>query len=212
MLKHNIQAVALSFLLCVYGSCADAQDIITVAVASSFYPQAMQYSKQFEAKHHVQVRLVAGSTGRLFNQIKQGAPFDIFIAADTQYATRLMGKQAIIAHAYLGLKMGHKLVSNIHRLLHDDIKHIAMPNPQVAPFGKAAQSLLTQHKIWQAIKPKLVYAQHAMQADMMVSQGLVDAGFVATTNKSMALAELSYQAVLLSHKPAAQRYFSELKP
>jgi len=212
MLNYNVKAIALCFFVYLYGSFAHAQETITVAVASSFYPQAEHYSQQFEIQHNIKVRLIAGSTGRLFNQIKQGAPFDVFIAAGEDSSALLMGKKSIIAHGYLGLKLGSNTVQNVHILLHDDIQKIAIANPQVAPFGKLTQALLEHENIWQPIKSKLVYAQNAMQANMMVEQGLVDAGFVAITDKEMALAQLPYQAVLLSKKSSAYLYISGLTP
>ncbi len=185
---------------------------MTVAVASSFYPQAVAYSQQFEAKYGVQVRLVAGSTGRLFNQIQQGAPFDVFIAADTQYAAHFTGRKAIIAQGYLGLRVRGKWVIDVRVLQDASIKSIAIANPKVAPFGKAAQKILKQAALWDSIQAKLVYAQNAMQAGMMVEQGLVNAGFVAITDKkAVALITIPYVAIGLNHKAITRQFLQSYK-
>ena len=192
-----------------FGSLSYAQETITVAVASSFYSQAQHISEQFEATHDVKVRLVSGATGRLFNQIKQGAPFDIWIAAETERPALLHREHKRIGEAYLGIQVGKK-PSNLKGLQRNSIKHIAIANPDVAPFGLAAKAMLQSQGLWELLKPKLVYAQNAMQAAMMVNQGLTDAAFVPTADKTHALATVPYVAVLLSDKPNAQLFYQSL--
>lgn len=193
--------------LCLCGSFSYAQESLTVAVASSFYQKAKAYSTQFEAKHDVKVRLVSGSTGRLFNQIKQGAPFDIFIAADKERPALLNKPSKLIALGFLGLQIGKQFSQNIQQLKQSHIRNIVIPNPEVAPFGKAAKQVLQQAGLWAAIKPKLVYAQNAMQAAMMVEQGLTDAGFVPA-DKENALAEVPYVVVVLTDKAMAKSFYA----
>ncbi|MDQ7005432.1 MAG: molybdate ABC transporter substrate-binding protein [Ghiorsea sp.] len=164
--------------LCLCGSFSYAQESITVAVASSFYAKTQQISEAFEAKHDIKIRVVSGSTGRLYNQIKQGAPFDIFIAADAKRPALLARQHKQIDQGFVGLKIKGKLVSDLNSLRNKNIHHIAMANPDVAPFGLATKQVLQQAGLWQPLQAKLVYAQNAMQAAMMVNQGLTDAGFV----------------------------------
>ena len=199
----------LSVSLCLCGSLSYAQEQITVAVASSFYQQAKVYSTQFEAEHDVEIKLVLGSTGRLFNQIQQGAPFDIFIAADKERPALLNKPNKLIARGFLGLQIGKQLTQDIQQLRQSRIRNIVIPSPQVAPFGKAAKQMLKQVGLWADIKPKLVYAQNAMQATMMVEQGLTDAGFVPVDKKN-ALVEVPYVAVVLTNTLLVQQYYKEL--
>jgi len=147
------------------GSFSYAAEIITVAVASSYYEKAKVYSLQFEQTHDVKVRLVSGSTGRLFNQIEQGAPFDIWIAADIKRPALLKAKHKLIGQGYLGIQVGSQ-ISELKDLQHTSIKHIAIANPDVAPFGFAARIILQTKGLWKALQPKLVYAANAMQAAM----------------------------------------------
>jgi len=188
-----------------------AQEMITVAVASSFYQQAELITHDFKKKHDVQVRLISGSTGRLYHQIKQGAPFDIWIAADAKLADSLHMKSHVIAQGYLGLKVKGNWATDLHRLQDESIQTIAIANPKVAPFGRVSKRMLEQAGLWQNIQSKLVYAQNAMQANMMVNQHLTDAGFVPSPQKDKALAMIPYVAVLLSKKSAASMYFSGLQ-
>jgi len=189
-----------------------AQESITIAVASSFYQQALSISKHFEAQHHIQVRVVSGSTGRLYHQIKQGAPFDVFITAGTDFIPLLKAQNKVIGQGYLGLKVKDKWLTELQILQDKNIKTIALANPKAAPFGRAAKELLEQAKLWQIIQPKLVYAQNAMQAGMMVKQNLTDAGLIVTPQKANALAVIPYVAVLLSDHQMADAFFGELKP
>ncbi|MDQ7057989.1 MAG: substrate-binding domain-containing protein [Ghiorsea sp.] len=85
-----------------------------------------------------------------------------------------------------------------------------MANPDVAPFGLATKQVLQQAGLWQSLQAKLVYAQNAMQAAMMVNQGLVDAGFIPIADKTYALATVPYVAVLLSHTKSAQMFYDFL--
>ncbi len=196
--------------LCLCAFVVQAEENITVAVASSFYKQAKIYAAQFEARHDVKVRLVSGATGRLFNQIKQGAPFDIFIAADKQRPAWLKKTNQVIAYGYVGLQVGKQFTQNLQQLTQAPIKKIVIANPDVAPFGLAAKAMLQSQGLWELLKPKLVYAQNAMQAAMMVEQGLTDAGFVPTADKTHALATVPYVAALLSDKANAQLFYQVL--
>ena len=195
--------------LCLCAFVVQAEENITVAVASSFYKQAKIYAAQFETRHDVKVRLIAGSTGRLYNQIQQGAPFDIFIAADKQRPALLHREHKRMGEAYLGIQVGKNL-SNVEALQKNSIQHVAIANPDVAPFGLAAKAMLQSQGLWELLKPKLVYAQNAMQAAMMVEQGLTDAGFVPTADKTHALATVPYVAALLSDKANAQLFYQVL--
>ena len=195
--------------LCLCGFPAFSSETLTVAVASSFYPQAMQYSKQFEAKHDDVVRLVSGSTGRLYNQIKQGAPFDIFIAAGSQHID-LDNPNKAMGYGYLGIQFGNRFTTDLQELLQPNIHKIAIANPQTAPFGAAAKQVLEQAGLWKKLKPKLVYAQNAMQASMMVNQGLVDAGFVPVQAAQAVITRIPYTVFLLSNTVIAKDFYTPL--
>jgi len=185
---------------------AYATETITVAVASSLYPAMQKQADVFEKNHNITIRLIPGSTGRLYNQIIQGAPFDVFISADAQRPAMLVKQGRVlerqqVGQGYLGLMIGHRVVADPAELTDASIRHIAIANPDVAPFGKAAMQALIKLGLWEALKPKLVYAQNAMQAKMMVDKELVDAGLVPVKQAQRSIATLSYVGVLLTeHK------------
>ncbi len=205
----------LCLILSLFSVSVHAQETLTVAVASSLYPAMQQKAEAFEKEHHVALRLVSGSTGRLYNQIMQGAPFDVFIAADKERPALLMHQdkataQYKVGHGYLGVMVGKQTVADISALANPSIRHIAIANPDVAPFGKVARAVLQKRGLWHALKHKLVYAQNAMQSTMMVNKGLVDAGFVPLASQQDAIANIDYVAVLLADKALARTWLANL--
>jgi len=186
-----------------------------VAVASSLYPAMQKQAESFEKKHDVSIRLVSGSTGRLYNQIVQGAPFDAFIAADEQRPALLAGQGRVkqqydLGQGYLGVMLAHQVIAGPDALMQASIRHIAIANPDVAPFGAVSKAVLQQRGLWQALQHKFVYAQNAMQASMMVNKGLVDAGLVALSSPLHAIAVIHYRAVVLSDKVMAREWLSSM--
>lgn len=186
-----------------------------MAVASSLYPTMQKRAQQFERQHPVTIQLVAGSTGRLYNQIMQGAPFDLLIAADArrpallqQHGTSLL--QRTVGHGTIGIVVGSKIIGDPQPLTAATIHHIVIANPSVAPFGLAAKTFLQQKKLWQQLQPKLVYAQNALQARMMVDQQMVDAGLVPVAADQPAFAMIPYIGVLLTEKKWARAWLQQL--
>jgi len=224
--KHQYKRLGkqvLSAFICVHlwlfmiASSAYAQESITVAVASSLYAQMQAQAQSYEKEHDVKIRLVSGSTGRLYNQITQGAPFDVFIAADDIRPELLLKQGKAIAtytagQGYLGLSVHGKLVSKLAQLTNPDIQHIAIANPDVAPFGMATKKILQQQGLWELLKPKFIYAQNALQAQMLVKKGLVDAGFVPVTFNQPSIAMITYHSVLLTDKSLARLWFNSMTP
>ncbi len=222
--KHRYKRLGkqvLSAFICVHlwlfmvASPAYAQESITVAVASSLYAQMQVQAQDYEKEHDVKIRLVSGSTGRLYNQITQGAPFDVFIAADNKRPELLLKQgKAIATHAagqrYLGLIVHGKLVRKLAPLMNPDIQHIVIANPDVAPFGMETKEILQKQGLWELLKSKFIYAQNALQAQMLVKKGLVDAGFVAIQKKNAALATIPYVAVLLSDSVLVRSFYQDL--
>ncbi|MDX8414028.1 MAG: molybdate ABC transporter substrate-binding protein [Mariprofundales bacterium] len=198
-----------------FGVLAAQAETITVAVASSLYSVMQQRVQLFEDQHSVTVHLVAGSTGRLYNQIMQGAPFDLLIAADARRPA-LLAQQGIallrrtVGHGHLGIVIGERVVGDLNMLTAPAIHHIVIANPAVAPFGLTAKALLLQHGLWKPLQSKLVYAQSALQARMMVDQAVVDAGLVPVAADQPSLTTIPYIGVLLTDRPLAREWLRQL--
>jgi len=215
-LRISTCITAIATMALVLSSAALAGEVLTVAVASSLYPLMQKQAAAFEKQHDVSVRLISGSTGRLYNQIVQGAPFDLFIAADAKYTEQLReqgktGSIVEVGEGYLGVMSGDGLIIDMIQLTDPAIRRIAIANPEVAPFGKAAKRVLEQQEFWHRLATKFVYAQNAMQARMMVDNGLVDAGFVPVQSGAVAIAVIHYQGVLLRDKTLARVWLKSIQ-
>ncbi len=210
MVERNVHFCLLLLLLIHFPvSSSQAREAWTVAVASSLYP-SLQARISHEPEHG-KIRLIPGSSGRLYNQILQGAPFDLFIAAGTRYPRLLRARshaQRRIAQGCIGLRIGNDFVNEPQRLIDHRIRHIAIANPDVAPFGQLARRLLRQADLWTPLRSRLVYARNALQARMMIDRGLVDAAWVAGAPEGFCLGRLEYIAVLLRDVPGLRQWMT----
>jgi len=176
--------IALAFLLS-WGDSADAADQtqIRVAVASNFIAPMQVLAKAFEAETSVRVLVSAGSTGKLYAQISNGAPFDVFLAANAREPGRLIKQSLGVAHTRFTYARGRLALwcrdaptSDAARgCLNGSVSRLAIANPRLAPYGQAAQSVLA------ALRPStpIVTGENISQAFQLVWSGNVAVGFVA---------------------------------
>ena len=191
-MRYRIWVVALCLLVRVV--CA-AQEI-TVAAASDLQFALQDVKERFEKNTGARVKLVFGSSGNLFTQIQNGAPFDLFFSADIEYPQKLesaeltepgtlyeyaVGKLALWApkDSLLDLSRGLQV------LLDPKIKKIAIANPEHAPYGRAAVAALRHEGIYDKVSDRLVLGENISQAASFVVSGSADIGIVAL---SLALA------------------------
>ncbi|MCY3879653.1 MAG: molybdate ABC transporter substrate-binding protein [Rhodobacteraceae bacterium] len=158
-----------------------------VAVASNFILVAEELKAEFESAHPYQLTLLTGSTGRLYAQIYHGAPFDVFLAADqlrpsllAEQGKAVPGKRFTYAVGRMALWSDRETGEGITEILSDPaILRIAVANPELAPFGKAAVESLAAVGLLDKVRGKLVFAENVGQAFAFVSTGNADAGFVS---------------------------------
>lgn len=176
-------------LLCAWASGAQAATV-RAATASNFVVTLQALSAAFEEETGHSIEVLAGSTGTLFAQIKQGAPFDMFLAADTKRPELLEGdgliapgSRATYARGQLALLVpGSDLrpqrgQSQVVSLLRANPRwRIAIANPQLAPYGLAAQQVLQRLG---GSMTRLAYGQNVAQAYALVRSGNAQAGLVA---------------------------------
>lgn len=165
-----------------------AQDKISVAVAANFISAFKEIAADFESKSGVKVEATFSSTGNLYSQIKNGAPYDVFLAADEKRPDLLHQEgwtdgtfiyargQAILWSADPNFC---KAPTWQEALKNDRIKKISIANPVTAPYGAAAKSALQKAGLWDALQSKLVNGQDIAQAFQYASTQAVDAGFCA---------------------------------
>jgi molybdate transport system substrate-binding protein len=144
----------------------------------------------------VQLLPTFGSSGQLAAQLHERAPFDLFLAADIDYAQRIAtkddyGKTQVFAYArgYVGLWWPAKTPPEIvaagpRGLLNDSVRRIAIANPRHAPYGRAAESSLRSLGLLDRVASRFVMAENVAQASQFVASGAADVGLIA---KSLAL-------------------------
>ena len=179
-------------LACVLAACLPMQvaaknNSALVAVAANFADVAMVLAKDF-AKDGETVKLSVGSTGLLFARIRQGAPYDVFLSADqarprllVEDGTAVQGSRFTYAVGRLALWSTMASVSG-QEALDRNIRHLAMANPAVAPYGAAARETLNGLDRWARLKPRAVFGQNVGQVASMVLSGNAELGFVALAN------------------------------
>lgn len=146
----------------------------------------------YENQHEVEIAVTYAASGTLSNQIRHGAPYQIFLSADAESVKPLLdanltqGPAFNFADAQLVLFAKH--ASEIELDLHlsglkcylqsDPQQKIAIANPQHAPYGRAAKDYMQQHKVWQLTEPHLVQAENAGQLTQFTLTGNVALGFI----------------------------------
>ena len=187
-MKFGVFILAVSFLLFHPAPSNAQQKKITVAVAANMQYAFTELKNEFEKNNNVKVNVVVGASGNLTRQIVQGAPFDVFISADTKYPDNVYEqgfsaeKPKIYARGALVLwttKEGIQLSSDLHFLLSPKIKSIAIANPKIAPYGTAAVALLQKNSLFENLKSKFVYGESISQTSQFIATGNADIGFTA---------------------------------
>ncbi len=162
---------------------------ITVAAASDLTNAFEEIGREFEAANKIKVVFVFGSTGMLTRQIENGAPVDLFAAANVDYINQLEqkglivpGTKAVYARGRITLwtpAANPLQLENLADLARPEVKRIAIANPDHAPYGLAAQQALRSAGVWETVKPKLVYGDNIRQTLQYAETGNVDVAIVA---------------------------------
>lgn len=162
---------------------------LTVAAASDLTPAFEELGREFESATKTKVVFVFGSTGMLTRQIENGAPFDLFAAANVSYIDEL-GQQgliipdskAIYARGRITLWTTNESplrLQGIADLARPEVQRIAIANPDHAPYGLAAKQALQSAGVWDRVQPKLVYGDNIRQTLQYAQTGNVEVAIVA---------------------------------
>lgn len=161
---------------------------VTVAVAGNFAAPMREIATGFERETGHRVLLSAGGTGKLYAQIKAGAPFDLLLAADDETPLRLESEGDAVAgsrftYAVGGLVLWSRIAGYVDDqgaiLKTGDFRKLALANPRLAPYGAAATEVLTATGALEAVRARLVTAENIAQAQQFVASGNAELGFVA---------------------------------
>ena len=187
-----MKRLAIPFILiCVYLMPAKAENqSARIAVASNFQETLDTLVASFEQTYPMmQVQTISGSTGKLYAQIKSGAPFDAFFAADALRPERLEKEGFAQANSRFTYALGVIVVWTRNAelfelgcseaLRHGSIRHIAVANPKLAPYGLASLQEIERQNWMASLRDKLVYGENIAQCYHFVYSGAADIGFIA---------------------------------
>jgi len=175
------------------GSCdgrrASESAKLTVAAAANLTDAFGEVGPAFKAQTGVEVIFSYGSTAQLAQQIDNGAPFDLFAAADTEHVDSLVStrkltgdSRAVYALGQLALWIPSGEQSGVRELKDlaaKPVRFIALAQPELAPYGQASIEALRNARLWEAVQPKVVYATSIIQAKQLAASGNADAAFTA---------------------------------
>ncbi len=186
-IKRSLFAFIAATLVLATASLAHAGSL-RIAVAANFTDTTRDLIALFEESSDTQVSASFGSSGKLYAQIENGAPFDVFQAADSQRPQMLeengsavAGSRFTYAQGKLALWSPQADVFNdpIDWLSNADFRRLAIANPKTAPYGLAAQQVLTELALWEILKPRLVRGDSIAQTFQFTATTNAQAGFVA---------------------------------
>ena len=183
-----LAAAALAALL-LAGAGRAAAETATIAVASNFAAPFEALVRQFEAAGPHRLTTVTGSTGQLYAQIANGAPFDALLAADQSYTARLADEGRGVASSRFTYAVGKLALFtreperfaplDTATLARSDFRWLAIANPELAPYGLAAKETLVALELWEALARRLVQGQNIAQTFAMVETRNAELGLVA---------------------------------
>ncbi len=177
--------------------CEDvSRDSLTIAASANMQYAMEDLIARFTEESGISCELIVGSSGKLTAQIVEGAPFDMFFSADMKYPQEIHKKglssrpPRIYAYGYLvfwSLDEGLELTSE--GMISEEVRHIAMANPETAPYGRAAEDLLKGMGIYESVKSKLVFGESVAQTNQFILSGTAELGLTARSVVSAPEAE-----------------------
>jgi molybdate transport system substrate-binding protein len=214
-----IKQILLAFLA-LYVSVSLAQKAPTVAAASDLKFALEEIAANYKADKGQELRLVFGSSGVLWQQVKNGAPFGLLMSADEAYIDDLykhgltvdrgslyaIGRIALLQKKGGQIKLGADQQSVIKAI--KEAKKIAIANPEHAPYGRAAKEYLTNIGAWDLAQPKLVFGENISQATMFALTGSADFAISALSLAISPQVQAQSTYVLIPdylHKPLRQK-------
>lgn len=196
----------------------------TVAAAASLKFALQDLAERFRVDTGLTVRLAFGSSGNIFRQIRQGAPFELFFSADETYvfdlhragltadagAVYAVGRLALFAPqgSPFDLTAGTATERLTAALAAGQVRRFAIANPEHAPYGRAAEQALQSLGLWQTVRPLLVLGENVAQAAQFAASGSTQGGLIAySLALQPALRKRGSVALLAEqlHRPLRQR-------
>lgn len=171
---------------------SDVVQQVRVAVASNFIKPMQQLKAHFEDETTYKVLVSYSASGKLFAQIINGAPYDVFLSADQIKADKLIKREKVSPLQRFTYATGELilwsstplLVNNTSEILETNaFRKVALANPKFAPYGQAAVDVLTNLSLLEQTKPKWVMGESISQTYQFVATGNADIGFISHSQK-----------------------------
>jgi len=236
-MKSRFIALLAGLVLAISSLTVQAAEV-QVAVAANFTAPMQQIAAEFEKDTEHRAILSSGSTGKFYAQIRNGAPYDVFLSADTATPDKLEADGMVVEGSRFTYATGKLVLWSAKPGFVDDqgkvlyrgeFKHLALPNPKLAPYGATAVEVMKGMGVLGTAQPKFVLGENLPQAYQFVVSGNAELGFLALSQiikdgemiegsvwmvPSDLHAPICQDAVMLTHakdNPAALALFDYLK-
>ncbi|MCA6073494.1 molybdate ABC transporter substrate-binding protein [Fulvivirga sedimenti] len=177
----------LIVLVALFSRCSSSyEEKIYIATAANVQFAMEELADQFFEETGIKCEIIIGSSGKLMAQIREGAPFHVFVSADMKYPQtlyedqRTTGPPVIYARGELilwSLDTAQEL--SVAALTQPRFRKIAMANPRTAPYGIAAEQVLRHYQLFEQVSDKLVFGESISQTNQFILSGTSQAGFTA---------------------------------
>jgi molybdate transport system substrate-binding protein len=182
----TMMSVAVLTWVWLAGSAVYAEQV-QVAVAANFVPPFKEIAAEFQKATGHSAQLSAGSSGKFYAQIRNGAPFEVFFSADDERPKLLEQEGLGVKGSRYTYAVGRlilwspdpQLVKGEETLRADGYKHLAMANPKTAPYGAAAMQAMKNLKVWDRLQSKIVQGENLGQTSGFIESGNAEVGFLA---------------------------------
>lgn len=207
-MKMKQLGIMLVFVFVLFSCSRKKEQKLLVAAASSLRPVLEDIGAEFNKKEGVSIGLITASSGKLTAQIEAGAPYDVFLSANSIYPKYLQAKLDLketpvkFANGSVVFLMSKKHNTDqldiISVLKNEELKRLVIPNPKLAPYGKAVHEALMQLKLYNFVAEKLVFAESVSQANQFLSSRTLDGGFTSLSSVKVKDLESNYKIHFLS--------------
>jgi molybdate transport system substrate-binding protein len=221
-MRKTYRSVLLWLAAVVCSTTLHAQDVPVVAAAADLKFALKEIAADFQKERGQNLKLTFGSSGNFATQIRNGAPFQMYLSADEDYVLKLhadgftrdegtlyaIGRVVLMAPPSSNLPVDAELKGLAEQLKAGRITRFAIANPEHAPYGKRAEEALRHAGLWDAIQPRLVLGENVSQAAQFATSGSAQGGIIALSlAKAPQMADQGRYALIPAewHQPLRQR-------
>ncbi len=188
--RHRGKSWLVLWVCCLWFAPAQAHaGEVLVAVAGNFLNPMKEVTRAFEAETGHQTAVSPGSTGKLYAQLRHGAPYEVFLAGDRERPLLLEKAGLAVEGSRFTYAVGRLVLWSRHSmcpprearqvLAQGAFRHVAIANPKTAPYGKASVQVMQKWGVWEGLRARLVQGENIAQTFQFVASGNADLGFVA---------------------------------